>query len=85
MEIKKCSHKGCTCFPDMNHFSCCDAHDTCYARQQKSRLECDKKLQECVCHKSGNIIGYLMYNGVRLFGWLFWLRVTYKKSKRIKR
>lgn len=67
---------SCTLFPDYNWDECCKFHDYQYLSKKVSRKEADKILYNCVKNKS-KTIAYVMYAGVRLFGWYFW-----NKSKR---
>jgi hypothetical protein len=67
---------ACTLFPDRNWKECCAKHDIDYVEQKITRLESDRKLLACVKDKC-KAVAYVMYLGVRCFGWWFW-----NKSKR---
>ena len=52
--------------------SCCKQHDACYSAggDSSSRKECDIALKECLKEQAGPTMAWVMYVGVRLFGWL---------------
>lgn len=60
---------GCTCFFDGNWKECCDRHDKRYSNNRLTRKQADRLLYRCVAKKNKHI-AFLMYLGVRLFGWL---------------
>ena len=70
---------GCSFFPD-KIFSymikpACDNHDVNYWYQDLNRKECDNLLRKEVNEILPswlNFIGWLMYFGVRLGGWIAW-------------
>ena len=49
-------------------------HDYFYATQQISRAEADKIFRENVIRESNIVAGYLAWVGIRLFGWIPWLK-----------
>lgn len=69
---------SCTMFPEGNWQRCCTRHDIDYTRQEMSRKEADKELLSCVKERC-KVVAYIMYAGVRLFGWYFWNK---QKDKR---
>ena len=69
----------CTLFPEGSWQECCYLHDLNYIRQKITRKEADKRLLSCVKERC-KVVAYIMYAGVRLFGWYFW-----NKNKKDKR
>jgi len=68
---------GCTFWPDMTWRYCCDAHDLAYAAQAP-KLQADWALFTCVAPHDP-IAATLMFLGVTLLGWIWYLRA--KRSK----
>ena len=72
---------ACTLFPDtignINITHCCEAHDNAYALQT-GKWEADVELFKCVkeAYPSGGmfLIAALMFAGVSLGGWLWYVR-----------
>ena len=72
---------ACTLFPDtignVNITHCCEAHDNAYALQT-GKWEADIELFKCVKEADASVgillIAALMFAGVSLGGWLFYVR-----------
>ena len=63
----------CTFFFGGSHNSCCEQHDKNYAADtQVTRREADRQLRECVIEKGHPVRAWVMWVGVRLFGWIFY-------------
>ena len=67
----------CSLWPDRSDDgkdwgSCCEQHDECYSAggDAASRKKCDKALKKCLKKKAGPVMAWIMYAGVRSFGWL---------------
>ena len=63
---------GCTFWPDRTWRACCDAHDAAYSLGI-DKLQADWNLLTCVLPYDP-IAAVLMFGGVSLFGWLWWLK-----------
>lgn len=64
---------NCTFFPEGEWTSCCANHDAAYGVGY-DRAKADADLRKCVvrCHRP--ITAWVMWLGVRAFGWyLYWL------------
>ena len=85
--INKLCERGqnCTCFVDKigkyYHGDCCKLHDFNYQKQHITRAKADKKFFNCLRKKTDDIIAFLMYLGVRSFGWIFWNKAKKYKSE----
>lgn len=64
----------CTHWPDLNYASCCEAHDAAYdaGGSAEDRARADAALRECVRRHRGLFMAWLMWAGVRTFGWRHW-------------
>jgi 23S rRNA U2552 (ribose-2'-O)-methylase RlmE/FtsJ len=76
VKLKNFCHKNAsTCFVDrccgVDWTECAVKHDLNYIRQKITRKEADKRLLSCVKERC-KVVAYIMYTGVRLFGWYFW-------------
>lgn len=80
--IKKIHSNGCSLFPEGKQTSCCNSHDMSYLFAS-CRRKADKELRECVIKCNKPITAWIMWIGVRLFGYPFWLLA--KRSVRIAR
>lgn len=67
----------CTGYFDGSWSYCCKMHDRRYANKRLNRSQADELLFRCVKRKSNIVNAYIMWAGVRLFGWHF-----YKKAKK---
>jgi hypothetical protein len=63
----------CSFFFGGSHNPCCEQHDKDYGRESTiSRREADKKLRLCVIEKGHPVRAWVMWVGVRVFGWFFY-------------
>ena len=69
---------GCTGWIDGVWRHCCDAHDIAYS-SGFDKFQTDLELAVCVAQTGNPIVAVLMFLGVTIFGW-FW----YLKAKRTK-
>lgn len=69
----------CTLFPDSTYADCCKLHDTLY-RIGEDRAGADQELLICVAQNGRPWLAVMMFLGVRLFGWPFWLRHKWRKK-----
>lgn len=62
----------CSFWPDGKYGSCCKQHDECYSKggDRHDRKKCDVELKECLSEKANPSMAWVMYIGVRIFGWL---------------
>jgi len=71
---------GCSFFPDGDYFSCCEKHDLDYA-YSPSRSHSDLELRKCITRDGHPVLAWIIWLGVRLFGYPFWLLAKYKVRK----
>jgi len=62
---------SCTLFPEGTWSYCCKRHDRRYENNRLTRRQADILLKRCVA-KENKLISYIMYLGVRTFGWLYY-------------
>lgn len=76
--------RGCTLFPDGNYGGCCEAHDEAYRTQTGTRRAADEALAECIAAKGRPLVAFVVYYGVRAFGWMrwYWIRAANRKGGR---
>ena len=65
--------EGCHYFPDGPWKGCCHDHNVAYAART-DRADADRALRKCVKANGHPVIAWIMWLGVRLFGWIFWGR-----------
>lgn len=63
--------RGCTLFPEGDYTPCCDEHDVRYTFGKDRRMA-DRELRECIKGKRHPALAWLVWIGVRLFGYPFW-------------
>ena len=82
---------GCSCAPDGNFRSCCEAHDKAYYQggSKQERLAADRALRECIRIKGHTIVDDIYYFGTRIGGvpwlptpWRWGFGYPYKKGHR---
>ncbi len=61
---------GCSMFPDGSWQQCCVEHDKKYwiGGTREDRLTADRDLKKCVTENSNNLLGFIVYVGVRKGG-----------------
>lgn len=64
---------ACTFWPDQNFKACCAQHDDLYRSGRTSRAAADRQLRECIKRKGHPVQAWIVWAGVRLFGWVRWL------------
>ncbi len=62
----------CTLFPDGSWAECCARHDRRYDNKRITREQADELLFRCVVRKSNKVVAYIVYAGVRAFGWYYY-------------
>jgi len=69
---------GCTLWPEGDWHDCCLAHDHAYHAADRggfwARRRADLTLARCVTASGHALMGKVMFLGVRLFGWIPWLK-----------
>lgn len=62
---------GCSMWPDGGWGQCCVEHDIPYwcGGSREQRLEADRRLRECVADRSGSLMAWMMFLGVRVGGY----------------
>jgi hypothetical protein len=73
MDSLKVKSDGCTFFPEGNYVSCCEIHDAAYGAGY-DRAKADEDLRECVKSCGRPVQAWVMWVGVRLFGYYRWKR-----------
>ena len=51
--------------------TCCEMHDKAYSRSGMSRKQADAELYACIAQERPKF-AYVVWLGVRLFGWMFY-------------
>lgn len=64
---------GCTFFPEGEYTSCCENHDAAYGVGY-DRRKADQDLRDCIKRCGWPITAWIVWLGVRIFGYPFWLR-----------
>ena len=60
----------CTLFPDGSWGNCCKQHDDDYtAGSGIKQKEADERLRYCLEQGGRPVVGFIMFWGLRLFGW----------------
>ena len=62
---------GCSYWFDGNWKHCCDLHDLAYI-YSTGKLEADWELFQCVAGTGNPIMGFIMFIGVSLGGWIWY-------------
>jgi hypothetical protein len=62
---------NCTLFPEGSYTSCCENHDAAYGAGY-DRAKADRDLRDCVIACGRPHLAWIMWAGVRAFGWVFW-------------
>lgn len=62
---------GCTDWFNGWWRQCCDVHDLAYGHQVP-KFDADWALMTCVAHLGAPVMGFIMFCGVSLFGFLFY-------------
>lgn len=75
---------GCSFFPEGEYTSCCNAHDMAYLFG-KSRSIADLELRKCIIRCGKPITAWIVWIGVRLFGYPFWILAKIKVKRARKR
>ncbi|MDD3443204.1 MAG: hypothetical protein PHW89_08070 [Sulfurimonas denitrificans] len=66
----------CTLWFEGTWTHCCAMHDRRYANKRLTRKQADELLFRCVKRQSNIIMAYVMYAGVRAFGWYYYDKAT---------
>jgi hypothetical protein len=72
---------GCSFFPEGKQTACCNAHDIAYSFGN-SRLEADRALRECVKACGKPYMAWVLFIGVRLFGYFAWRKAQNTVKRR---
>lgn len=75
---------NCTLWPEGTWTHCCAMHDRRYANKRLTRKQADELLFRCVQKKSNTAMAYIMYAGVRAFGWWWYDKATDPTNKENK-
>ena len=63
---------ACSFWPDRDLKACCVQHDIEYRLCRITRAQADRHLRECVKRKGHPVQAWVIWFGVRLFGWARW-------------